>query len=65
MILVDCPAFTDQDFTQRCALPAEVVNEYVMQSTDGPVRAMLIKCVNGHCFNGPVDMLVFGRGEHG
>ena len=57
--LVDCPAFTDQDCTQRCALPAEVVIRSVWDSTDGPVEAMLIRCPVGHWFNGTVESLSY------
>lgn len=57
--LVDCPAFVDQDCTQRCGLPSEVMVRSTWESTDGPVEAMLIKRVLGHWFNGTVESLTY------
>jgi hypothetical protein len=56
--LVDCPHYDDSP-DNRCGLPSEVIMRGTWASTDGPVEAMLIKCVVGHWFNGPVEMLTY------
>ena len=40
-----------------CALPAEVVDRHVLESTDGPVEHIRSACVVGHRFLMPVGML--------
>ena len=58
MIFLDCPAYLDRDGTRRCGLPAEVEDQYTMQSTGGPVDCARISCPAGHWFNAPVECLV-------
>jgi hypothetical protein len=53
----DCPAYLDRTGSVRCGLPAEVEDEYTMQSTDGPLAGVRIRCPQGHFFNGPAEML--------
>jgi hypothetical protein len=53
----DCPAYTDRDGTARCGLPAAVEYRYRLDSTDGAVTAVRIRCPQGHWFSGPVDAL--------
>jgi hypothetical protein len=54
---LDCPAFLNDDGTARCGLPAEVKCGYSMRSTDGLLEGAMIRCPNGHFFNGPVEFL--------
>jgi hypothetical protein len=39
--LIGCP---------QCAAPAEVVDRFVLESTDGPVAHAVVLCVLGHRF---------------
>lgn len=41
MDLVACP---------ECGLPAEVLDRFVLESTDGPVEMIKIRCVKGSPF---------------
>ena len=34
-----------------------------MQSTDGPLDSVMIKCPSGHLFNGPLEFLTWKNGE--
>ena len=63
MIFLDCPAYLDDGGDARCGLPAEVRCRYTMQSTDGPLNSVMIKCPSGHWFNGPVEFLTWKYGE--
>jgi hypothetical protein len=56
-VFFDCPAYLDMTGSARCGLPAEVEDEYIMQSTDGPLRAVRIRCPHGHYFNGLASLL--------
>lgn len=47
--MIDCP---------ECGLPAEVLDRYVLESTDGPIEHVKIKCVQGHWFNCDLERLV-------
>jgi hypothetical protein len=58
MRFLDCPAYLDEEGTQRCGLPAEVTCSYVVNSTDGPLESAMIRCPSGHWFNGPIEFLV-------
>ncbi|MFY9932546.1 MAG: hypothetical protein WAK82_31555 [Streptosporangiaceae bacterium] len=53
----DCPAYLDKTGAARCGLPAEVEDEYTLQSTDGPLGGVRIRCPRGHWFNGPAEAL--------
>lgn len=46
--IVTCPG---------CELPAEVLARSVLESTDGPVEHVRIRCVGLHVFNLPAAML--------
>lgn len=46
--LTNCP---------ECGHPAEVVHRSTLQSTDGPVEHVKIRCISGHGFLMPVDDL--------
>jgi hypothetical protein len=57
MMFLDCPAYLDDEGGARCGLPAEISCCYTMESTDGPLDSVMIKCPSGHLFNGPVEFL--------
>ena len=57
MMFLDCPAYLNEDGTQRCGLPAEVSDRSTMHSTSGPIENVKIRCPSGHWFNGPVEFL--------
>ena len=57
MLFLDCPAYLDSRGAQRCGLPAEVEDQYMAQSSDGPLISMKIRCPVGHWFNGPLESL--------
>jgi hypothetical protein len=57
MMFLDCPAHLDDDGAAQCGLPAEVRCSYTMQSTEGPLDSVMIRCPSGHYFNGPVEFL--------
>src|SRR6516164_1054355 len=59
MTFLDCPAYLDKNTGARCGLPAEVECEFVMDSTDGPLDSVMIRCPSGHFFNAPVEFLLF------
>jgi hypothetical protein len=63
MMFLDCPAYLDYEGAARCGLPAEVTCSYTMQSTDGPLDGVMIKCPSGHLFNGPLEFLTWKNGE--
>jgi len=57
MMFLDCPAYMDRHGAKRCGLPAEVEDQYTVQSSDGPLISMKIRCPVGHWFNGPLESL--------
>ena len=57
MMFLDCPAYLDEDGTERCGLPTEVSDRYAMSSTSGPTENVKICCPSGHRFNGPIEVL--------
>lgn len=59
MMFLDCPEYMDRHGAERCGLPAEVEDQYTMQSTDGPLVSMRIRCPRGHWFNGPLESLTW------
>jgi hypothetical protein len=61
MMFLDCPAYMDQDGAIRCGLPAEVSRRFIMNSTDGPLESVMIRCPAGHWFNGPIEFLTWDR----
>ncbi|HTJ33240.1 hypothetical protein [Dactylosporangium darangshiense] len=50
--LVDCP---------ECGLPATKRSEGLLASTAGPVEHVRLRCVLGHWFLGPSDILLHRR----
>lgn len=58
MMFLDCPAYLDEDGTQRCGLPAEVTARVTGGSTSGPIESGKICCPSGHRFNGPIEFLI-------
>ncbi len=50
--LVGCPA---------CAAPAEVVDRYVLESTDGPIEHATVVCADRHRFTVLVERLTTPR----
>jgi len=61
VMFLDCPAYADKTGAARCGLPAEVEYRYTIRSTDGPLESVKIRCPRGHCFNGPVDSLLWDK----
>jgi hypothetical protein len=57
MIFLDCPAWLDKEGAVRCGLPAEVRCRFTMRSADGPLEGAMIRCPDGHWFNGPIESL--------
>jgi len=64
MMFLDCPAYLNQDRTERCGLPAEVRCRFTMRSTDGPIEAAMIRCPVGHHFNGAIESLTWDRTDN-
>ena len=60
-MFLDCPAYTDDEGTARCGLPAAVEGRYTVSSTDGPLESVRIRCPRGHFFNGPVEALIWEK----
>jgi hypothetical protein len=58
VMFLDCPEYLGKQGVTRCGLPAEVLDRYAAESTDGPLESARIRCPRGHWFNGPVDMLL-------
>ena len=48
-MFIDCPA---------CGLPAEILDLYRVQSTEGPLESARVGCPRGHWFNGLLEVLV-------
>jgi hypothetical protein len=48
--IIACPEPT-------CRAPAEVVDQWVLRSTSGPVAHLKTWCLNGHWFTPTVDSL--------
>jgi hypothetical protein len=46
--LLDCPT---------CALPAEVVDRFVLDGSPHPVEHVKLRCITGHWFTFPTDTL--------
>jgi hypothetical protein len=63
MMFFDCPAWLDEKGTVRCGLPAEVRCRFTMRSTDGFLESAMIRCPDGHWFNGPIESLTW-EGTH-
>ena len=59
---LDCPAYLDKTGAARCGLPAAVEYRYAVRSTDGPLESARIRCPRGHCFNGPIESLIWDTG---
>jgi hypothetical protein len=63
MMFLDCPAWLDKEGAARCGLPAEVRCRYTLRSTDGLLESAMIRCPDGHWFNGPIESLTW-EGKH-
>jgi hypothetical protein len=48
LVIVGCP---------ECGQPAEVLDRFVLASTDGPTEHMRLRCLAGHPLMLPVDAL--------
>jgi hypothetical protein len=57
VMFLDCPAYMDGQGSVRCGLPAEILCQYVVTSTDGPLESAKIRCPRSHWFNGPIEFL--------
>ena len=62
-MFLDCPAYLDRTGAARCGLPAAVEYRYAMRSTDGPLESVKIRCPRGHCFNGPLESMLWDKGS--
>jgi hypothetical protein len=40
-----------------CGAPAEVLDRFVLESTDGPIDHAWVRCVHGHWFVLSLDLL--------
>jgi hypothetical protein len=58
VMFLDCPEYLDRRGRFRCGLPAEVADRYALESTDGPLESVRIRCPRGHWFNGPLESLL-------
>jgi hypothetical protein len=47
-----------------CGAPAEVRDRFVLESTDGPVEHLALRCVRGHAHRMPTAMLEFPVRPH-
>ena len=61
VMFLDCPEYMDRHGAARCALPAAVEDRYTMQSTDGLLESVRIRCPRGHYFNGPLESLTWDK----
>jgi hypothetical protein len=61
VMFLDCPEYMDRHGAARCGLPTVVENRYTMQSTDGPLESVRIRCPRGHYFNGPLESLTWDK----
>jgi hypothetical protein len=61
VMFLDCPAYMDRTGAARCGLPAAVEYRYAMRSTDGPLESVKIRCPRGHCFNGPLESMLWDK----
>ena len=59
MMFLDCPEYMGSHGARRCGLPAEVEDQYTVQSSDGPLISMKIRCPVGHWFIGPLESLTW------
>jgi hypothetical protein len=72
VMFTDCPEFADQHGTTRCGLPAAVEYRYTVNSMEGLLESVKIRCPRGHWFSGPVEALTWekdsstatGAGQH-
>ena len=60
MMFLDCPAWLDEEGAVRCGLPAEVRCRFTLRSADGPLEGAMIRCPDGHWFNGAIESLTSG-----
>jgi hypothetical protein len=61
VMFLDCPEYMDQHGAARCGLPAAVEDRYTMQSTDGLLESVRIRCPRSHYFNGPLESLTWDK----
>ena len=60
-MFLDCPEYMDRHGAVRCGLPAAVTDRYTIQSTDGLLESVRIRCPRGHYFNGPLESLTWDK----
>ena len=60
-MFLDCPAYMDRTGAARCGLPASVEGRYTVNSTDGPLESVMIRCPRGHYFNGPLESMLWDK----
>jgi len=54
LTVISCP---------ECEVPAEVTDRFSLNSTDGPVDCVALRCVAGHHFRMPSELLPAGSQE--
>jgi hypothetical protein len=54
------PETLELTFCPQCDMPAEIEDRSVLQSTDGPIALVRIRCLNGHWSNMPESELPHG-----
>jgi hypothetical protein len=64
-IYLETDAYMDSGGAARCGLPAAVEYRYSMRSTDGPLESVKIRCPRGHCFNGPLESMLWDKAPAG
>ena len=60
-MFLDCPEYMDRHGAVRCGLPAAVTDRYTIQSTDGLLESVRIRCPRGHYLNGPLESLTWEK----
>ena len=60
-MFLDCPEYLDGREAARCGLAAEVEDRYTVNSSDGPVESVRIRCPAGHFFNGSLESLTWEK----
>jgi hypothetical protein len=45
-----------------CRAPAEITDRFVLESTDGPIEHVRLRCLGGHWFLMPTRSLAASRG---
>lgn len=55
------PAYRDRYRTTKCGLPAEVSCQFVINSSDGSFKSVMIRCPSDHPLKGPIEFLTIEK----